>query len=74
METIKVDVVIPVYKPDKEFGELLNMLQKQTHPISRIIIINTEEQYFDPSCIMDGMDNVTVVHIKKEEFDVASNS
>ena len=70
METIKVDVVIPVYKPDKEFGELLNMLQKQTYPISRVIIINTEEQYFSEE--YTEYSNVEVMHIRKEEFDHAA--
>lgn len=70
METIKVDVVIPTYKPGKEFGELLNMLQKQTYPISRIIIINTEEEYFSKEYA--DFSNVEVMHIRKEDFDHAA--
>ena len=65
----EIEVIIPVYKPGNELKCLLLQLQQQTKKPSRILLVNTEEQYFDPSCIMDGMDNVTVVHIKKEEFD-----
>ena len=67
MSNIKVDVVIPVYKPDKELRELLQKLQKQTHPVNRVIIINTDKQYFsDDYCVMPNME---VVHITRDEFD-----
>ena len=42
-----VDVIIPTYKPDKEFLEILDMLKKQTVRPSHIIVLNTEEKYFD---------------------------
>ena len=44
---MKIDVIIPVYKPDKSFLDLLDRLEKQTQPIHKIIIMNTEEKYFD---------------------------
>ena len=67
LSNIKVDVVIPVYKPDKELRELLQKLQKQTHPVNRVIIINTDKQYFsDDYCVMPNME---VVHITRDEFD-----
>lgn len=44
---LKVDVLIPVYKPDKTFSRLLQMLKQQTYPINRIIVMNTEERYWD---------------------------
>ena len=37
-----VDVLIPVYKPDRRFARLLQMLKKQTVVPDRIIIMNTE--------------------------------
>ena len=40
-----VDVIIPTYKPDQRFFELIALLDKQTFPISHIRIINTEEKY-----------------------------
>jgi rhamnosyltransferase len=42
-----VDILIPTYKPEKEFVELINQLLKQTVEIRKIIIMNTEELYFD---------------------------
>ena len=45
MENIKVDVIIPAYHPGKEFSTLIERLTKQTFPIHRIIVMNTEETY-----------------------------
>ena len=44
MENIKVDVIIPAYHPGKEFSTLIERLTKQTFPIHRIIVMNTEER------------------------------
>ena len=38
----KVDVIIPVYKPDQKFLSLLKRLKRQTYPVNRIIIMNTD--------------------------------
>lgn len=38
-----VDVLIPVYKPDRVFARLLQMLQQQTRKPDRIIVVNTEK-------------------------------
>lgn len=63
-----IDVIIPVYHPGKEFWELLKKLDQQSHPLNRIILMNTgdapwkeeiEEQY--PKC--------RVELLKKEAFD-----
>ncbi len=70
MDNIKVDVVIPVYKPGEEFKELLNMLQKQTYGINKVVIINTEKQYFSEE--YNAYPNMEIVHITKEEFDHAA--
>ncbi len=43
----KVDVLIPVYRPDKRFSRLLQMLEKQTYKVERIIVINTEKRYWN---------------------------
>ena len=40
-----VDVIIPAYKPKESFIKLIEMLEKQTYPINRIIVMNTEERY-----------------------------
>lgn len=67
-KNFEIDVIIPVYKPGNELKRLLQMLMQQTRKPSRILLVNTEEQFFDPSCT-EGIENVDVVHIKKEEFD-----
>ena len=64
----QVDLVIPVYKPTREFQKTLKRIEAQTRKPDRIILINTEKKYFDPSCL-EGISNVEVHHIKKEEFD-----
>lgn len=71
MQDCKVDVVIPVYKPQEQFLDLLERLRKQTVEINRIILINTEKKYFDEEifCISK---NIEVIHIHKEEFDHAA--
>ena len=63
-----IDVIIPVYKPGKELGRLLQMLMKQTVKPSRILLVNTEQSLFDDSCLA-GTQGVEVMHIQKEEFD-----
>lgn len=68
MRPKSVDVIIPVYKPDKKFSALLQMLQRQTYPIGRIIIINTERSYWNENGY-DGIPNLEVHHVTKEEFD-----
>ena len=68
MQNFEIEVVIPVYKPGKELNRLLQMLMQQTVQPSGILLVNTEEKYFDSSCLQ-GIKHVDVVHIKKEEFD-----
>lgn len=67
-----VDVIIPVYKPGKKFRHLLKMLAVQTCPVHQVIIINTEEKYWNQA-EMDEIipENISVIvqHISKEEFD-----
>lgn len=65
---LEIEVIIPVYKPGAELKRLLQMLMQQTILPSRILLVNTEEKFFDPSST-EGMERVEVVHIKKEEFD-----
>ena len=44
---VEADVIIPVYKPTLRLIDLLDRLRTQTYPVRRIILINTEKQYFD---------------------------
>lgn len=68
----KVDVIIPVYKPDHKFLTLIKHLEHQSVPINRIIVINTEQKYFDRlfygTSFQKDYHNITVKHISKREF------
>lgn len=63
-----VDVLIPVYKPDRKFARLLQMLEKQTCRPDNIIVMNTEKSYWNPSGY-EGVRGLKVHHVTKEEFD-----
>lgn len=68
-----VDVIIPTYKPDQKFMDLMDRLKKQTVSIRRIIIMNTEQKYFDRliygTSFSEKHKNILVKHISKREFD-----
>ncbi len=70
---MKVDVIIPLYKPDDKLFVLLNGLNKQTLPIRKIILMNTEEKYFEMlvygTRFVEQYPNVEVHHLSKREFD-----
>lgn len=73
MIDLKVDVIIPIYKPDHSFFELLDKLESQTYPVQKIIIMNTEEKYFEQlaygSRFPEKYHNVILKHLSKKEFD-----
>lgn len=68
-----VDVIIPTYKPDKELLQLLDMLMVQTVKPNCILIMNTEEKYFDS--LIYGTDffkkypSCKIYHHSRREFD-----
>lgn len=68
-----IDVIIPVYKPERSFFQLIERLETQTQPIRRIIIMNTEEKYFEQMIygtrFSEQHRQVTVYHLSKKEFD-----
>ncbi len=68
-----VDIIIPTYKPDGKFIELLQKLKKQSYSVSRIIIVNTEEKYYNRliygTNFFEESKNVDVYHVSKKEFD-----
>ena len=68
-----VDLVIPVYKPQEEFVELLRLIQKQTVKVHKIILMNTEKEYWDRFLEkykeVALYDNLEIHHLSKEEFD-----
>lgn len=66
-----VDVIIPTYKPDETYFELVEKLNEQTIRPNRIIVMNTEEKYYDNMMLgkLRKQLNVEVHHISKREFD-----
>lgn len=68
MENYNVDILIPAYRPGPEFQELLRRLAKQVYPIRRVLIVNTEEKFWNTGWEQE-YPGCEVVHIRKEEFD-----
>lgn len=73
MEQDKIDAVIPVYKPNKEFVRVIKGLQEQTIVPNKIILMNTEKElllpFLEESHILEQYDNIEVHHLTREEFD-----
>ncbi len=69
----KIDIIIPVYKPDQKFLALVDKLEHQTVAVNKIIIMNTEREYFDRlvkgTSFFEKYRNVCVINLKKEDFD-----
>lgn len=70
---MKIDVIIPVYKPDEKFLTLIELLEKQTCPPDQIILMNTEEKYFrqltDEASFLEQHGKVRIHHLSRQEFD-----
>ena len=68
-----VDIIIPTYKPDEKFRRLIEMLEKQTVSVNKIIVINTEEKYMEAFCIGNRFlaehKKLAIHHISQKEFD-----
>ena len=65
---MKIDVIIPTYKPGKEFEKLIGRLQKQEYPIHKIIIINTRTDIF-PEELNRSIYKIEITHIEPDQFD-----
>jgi len=72
---LKIDVIIPVYRPGRELFSLLDRLGEQTMSVHRIILMNTEKSFLEELLRDTGTDlakaygNVEVHHLSREEFD-----
>lgn len=70
-----VDIIIPTYKPDMALLRLIDDLERQSVRPSKIIIMNTEEKYWDDLLSkskenpQEKYDNIVVEHVTKAEFD-----
>lgn len=65
---MRIDVIIPTFHPDKEFGELIKRLESQTLDIHKIIIMNTWTGNF-PEEFIKAYSNIEVCHLNQEDFD-----
>ena len=65
---MKIDVIIPTYKPGKEFEKLIGRLQKQEYTIHKIIIINTRTDIF-PEELDRSNYEIEITHIEPDQFD-----
>ena len=63
-----IDVIIPVYRPGKEFWELLKRLSKQTYSIHKMILMNTGEAPWKEEAEKE-FPNCEVHLLTKENFD-----
>ena len=70
-----IDVVIPLYRPKEEFVTLIKLLKKQTLPINRIILVNTDQTLYDEFEKRVSFDaseyGAEVYHVTAGEFDHA---
>lgn len=68
-----VDLIIPTYKPDDSFLKLIEIMQSQSVSVNRIIIMNTEQKFFErivySNSSINGYKNIEIKHISKKEFD-----
>lgn len=70
-----VDIILPTYKPTSELFDIIERLESQTYPIHKIIIMNTEEKYFEQlfhgARFLERFHNIEVHHLSAREFDHA---
>ncbi len=67
MEKKTVDVIIPAYRPGKEFGELLHRLEKQEYRPDRILVMNTGRENWNKE--WERCPILEVHHLEKKDFD-----
>ena len=65
---MKIDVIIPVYRPGKEFCELLERLSHQTLPVNRILLMNTRTEV-DVEALAAPFPGAEVVNLEQADFD-----
>lgn len=71
MDNVKIDLIIPVYKPDAKLDMLMERIRKQSRRPDQILLLYTIEQgeehtFLKRFCMEDG---ITVHEIRKEDFD-----
>lgn len=74
---MKVDIIIPTYRPNDTFCLLLQKLQEQTFVVHRVILLNTEKDLWEAALEKYPIEETlhalpcpyTLLHLSKEEFD-----
>ena len=70
---MSIDVIIPTYKPDRGFIELIGRLKRQSIPPDKIIVVNTCKEYWEEFLDKEDhaglLDEIELHHIRKQEFD-----
>ena len=72
---MKVDIIIPTYKPDDTFCLLLHKLQEQTFVVHRLILLNTEETFWEAAIEKFPIEEAlaafegryALIHVKKKK-------
>lgn len=68
-----VDAIILTYKPTKQVFQLIEALEAQSYPLHQIILMNTEEKYFEKlfygTGFLERYKNIEVHHVSAKEFD-----
>lgn len=68
-----VDVIILTYKPGKQIFQLIDAIEQQSYPVQKIILMNTEEKYFEKrfygTRFLEKYKNIEVHHVSVKEFD-----
>lgn len=68
---VKVDIIIPAYKPGKDFHILLNALEEQTVLPHKIIIMNTVSNNDTGNCVKSKSENLKLKYNNIEIYDIA---
>ena len=70
---MKIDVIIPIYKPGRELFVLLDRLKEQSLPVRKIILMNTGRENFTglitEAEFAQRYPNAEVHHLEKKDFD-----
>lgn len=65
---MKIDVIIPVYRPDEKLKRLLDMLAQQTLQVEHIILMNTGEVTFSKE-LLGIHPGIRLYQLEKGSFD-----
>lgn len=65
---VTVAVLVPAYRPGQKFSRMLAMLQRQTMPVSQIVVMNTEKAFWNKE-EYEKVPGLEVHHVTKKEFD-----